>query len=72
MSGAGRRASGACLECSLPHPDQEDLSNPTNAGGRDVAREQESRDLHWLHMDRPEEFNRILDEFLAHIDEKTL
>lgn len=25
---------------------------------------------HWLQMDKPDEFNRILDEFLAHIEEK--
>ena len=24
---------------------------------------------HWLHMDKPEEFNRLLDEFLARIPE---
>jgi pimeloyl-ACP methyl ester carboxylesterase len=30
----------------------------------------DAMESHWVHMDRPDEFNRMLDEFLAEIDER--
>jgi pimeloyl-ACP methyl ester carboxylesterase len=33
----------------------------------DLPREQVEGTSHWLHMDKPEEFNRILDRFLASV-----
>lgn len=36
----------------------------------DLAHEVVTGTSHWVHMDRPDDFNRTLDEFLAEIDER--
>jgi pimeloyl-ACP methyl ester carboxylesterase len=61
---------GPKLIVSVAHEDQQ--PNSLHNQLPDVSSEVVAGTSHWLHLDRPDQFNTIIDEFLKKIDEKEL